>query len=355
MHRRQLVTLGAVLSALIAAPAIPAFAQDDPSASPPAPPAASPAASPPAASPAASPPAGSPPAASAIAAGPVIALPNGWQPEGITSNGDTLYVGSLANGAIWLGSASEGTGDVFIEGEDGRVAVGVDYEAANDRLWVAGGDTGEVRVYDATTGEDLGEWEFEESGFLNDLVATPTGVYVTDSMMPELKVIPLGDGGALPPEDGGTTLALGGEYEQVDGFNANGIVASGDQLILVQSATGTLFRVDPTSGEATAIDAGDYTFTNGDGLEIAGSDLFVVRNQLNLVALVTLDEALQTATLVGEVTSPDLDVPTTAAWSGDKLYAVNARFNTEPGPDVEYWITPLNPPAAPASPAPSAS
>ena len=45
-----------------------------------------------------------------------IDLPPGWQPEGITSNGTTLYVGSLFDGAIWRGTLQSGTGDTFIEG-----------------------------------------------------------------------------------------------------------------------------------------------------------------------------------------------------------------------------------------------
>ena len=30
-----------------------------------------------------------------------IDLPRGWQPEGITTDGRTLYVGSLADGGLW--------------------------------------------------------------------------------------------------------------------------------------------------------------------------------------------------------------------------------------------------------------
>ena len=52
-----------------------------------------------------------------------IDLPDGWQPEGITSNGTTLYVGSLVDGAIWRGTLQSGRGDTFIEGVEGQVAV----------------------------------------------------------------------------------------------------------------------------------------------------------------------------------------------------------------------------------------
>jgi hypothetical protein len=324
--------MSAALIVALAMPAAGVMAQDDPSASPAV--------------------ASQAPAASAVS-GNRIALPNGWQPEGITSNGDVLYVGSLANGAIWRGSASAGTGETFIEGVDGRVAVGIDYQGSHDRLWVAGGRTGAIRAFDAESGEQLGEWQFEGAGFLNDVVATPAAIYATDSMSADLKVVPLAEDGSLPPADAGVTLPLAGDYQPVDGFNANGIVTLDDQLIMVQSATGALYRVDPATGVATTIDTGGYALNNGDGLELVGTDLYVSRNQDNLVALLALDPSLRSASLVGEITSPDLDIPSTIAWSGENLYAANARFTTQPTPDTEYWITrlPLEPPEGSGSPA----
>ena len=42
------------------------------------------------------------------------------------------------------------------------------------------------------------------------------------------------------------------------GFNANGIAETTDNkaLLVIQSATGTLFRVDPDTGDATVVDLG---------------------------------------------------------------------------------------------------
>ena len=59
---------------------------------------------------------------------------------------------------------------------------------------------GEVRVYDSESGELLATYPFE-AGFLNDVVVTPDAVYVTDSFMPQLVVVPLGEDGALPALD----------------------------------------------------------------------------------------------------------------------------------------------------------
>ena len=78
-----------------------------------------------------------------------IDLPNGWQPEGITTDGDRLYVGSLANGAIWKTNPATGRGRVLAKGATGRTAVGVDYDARHNLIWVAGGATNTVRAHNA--------------------------------------------------------------------------------------------------------------------------------------------------------------------------------------------------------------
>ena len=68
--------------------------------------------------------------------------------------------------------------------------------------------------------------------------------------------MPLGAGGKLPASTVGAAIPLSGEWQQVPGFNANGIEATsnGKWLVIVQSAPGKLFRVDPQTGEAKAID-----------------------------------------------------------------------------------------------------
>jgi hypothetical protein len=45
-----------------------------------------------------------------------INLPDGWQPEGITTDGKALYAGSLANGAIFKASPRTGVGMVLSPG-----------------------------------------------------------------------------------------------------------------------------------------------------------------------------------------------------------------------------------------------
>jgi outer membrane protein assembly factor BamB len=192
-----------------------------------------------------------------------------------------------------------------LEASAGSVTVGLDYEDDAGRVWAAGGPTGEVRAYDGSTGELLATYTFGP-GFLNDVVVTDTAVYVTNSNVQELEVIPLPADGSLPDPADAFALPLTGDIGYVAGFNANGIVAFEGWLILVQSNTGLLFRVDPATGVADTIELGGASVSFGDGLELRGSTLFVVRNQLEQVAVVKLRDGAASGRLVDTLTNPAL-------------------------------------------------
>lgn len=277
-----------------------------------------------------------------------INLPDGWAPEGITAGlGDTVFVGSLANGAIWRGNVRTGHGRILVPGVAGNVAVGVDYEARANRLWVAGGPTGKVRVYNASTGRLLKTYSFTggaDGVFLNDLVVTRSAVYVTDSRTKQLDVIPISPNGGLVGPSRVRTLPLSGDIAWVAGpseFNANGIVARNGWLILVQSNAGKLFRVNPATGFTRNINLGGASASFGDGLELQGSTLYVVRNQLNKVSAFRLGARLLAAEFLVDLSAPSLDIPTTVALQAGRLWVVNARFGTPMTPTTDYWITRL--------------
>ncbi len=271
-----------------------------------------------------------------------IDLPDGFQPEGIESLGPWLYAGSLVDGAIWRGNAFTGKGRVLAEGQDGWASAGLHIDRRG-RLWVAGAGSGTIRVYSALTGRLLEVYEFPTAGFINDLdIVGNTGV-ATDSLVQQLLVVPLERRGRLPDPSAATTMPLTGDITFLGGFNANGIAKSGGALILVQSNTGFLFKVDPATGAATRIDTGGYLVTSGDGLEIKGRTLYVVRNQVEIVAVFRLSRDRLSARLLGEISDPAAtDVPTTATATRSGLYVVNARFGTT---EDDYWITrlPLRP------------
>jgi hypothetical protein len=273
-----------------------------------------------------------------------IDLPDGFQPEGIESWGRSLYAGSLVDGAIWKADAKTGKGRILVPGVAGKVAVGLHLDRWG-RLWVAGGPTHTISVYNVRSGRLLRTYSFPTTGFLNDLDITHNAVYATDSVNQQLAVVPLRRWGKLPPSSAGRILPLTGDIHYTTGFNANGIAARAGYLVLVQSNTGQLFRVNPRTGVAKLIDTGGYSVSFGDGLEFNGQTLYVVRNQLNLVAVLRVSKGLLRARLIGEITSPGLSVPTTATVTLGKLWVVNARFGTPPTPTTEYWISrlPLRP------------
>jgi hypothetical protein len=265
-------------------------------------------------------------------------LPAGWMPEGITAGaGNTVYVGSLAGGGVWAADVWTGEGHILVP-PWGGAATGVEYEKGAHRLWVAGATTGTVRVYDTRTGALWREYTFPGTVFLNDLVVTKDAVYVTDSLNPWLDVIPLGPNGALPAATDVTTLPLTGIVFEPGQFNANGIVAKSGWLVVVDSFTGGLFRVDPRTGVATAIPTGGVSVTNGDGLELRGATLYVVRNQDQIVEVFKLGHRVRTAKFVGNLPSTGLSIPTTAAFQAGSLWVVNARFGI---PTTEYWVSRL--------------
>ena len=277
----------------------------------------------------------------------LIRLPDGWQPEGIAAGrGTSLYVGSIPTGAVWKGDARTGEGEVLVEGQPGRSAIGIKVDRRN-RLFVAGGATGQAFVYDAATGADLASYQLAPAGtavtFVNDVVATSKAAFFTDSRNQQLYVLPLGRHGALPDQDEVRVLPLTGELDYTDAttdVDLNGIVAArgGRVLLSVQSSTGKLFRINPHTGATREVDLGGAVLTNGDGLLLAGRVLFVVQNRLNQIAVVKLSGSLDRGRLVTTIRDDDFDVPTTIAFQAGRLYAVNARFGTTDPQPARYDI-----------------
>jgi sugar lactone lactonase YvrE len=270
-----------------------------------------------------------------------IALPTGFQPEGIAIGRlPFAYFGSLADGSIYRADLVTGRGRIISEGP-GTQSVGLKLDARG-RLFVAGGATGDARVVDVRSGEILASYSFATAPtFVNDVVLTPDAAWFTDSQNAVLYGLPLGRRGALPSADRVIRLPMSGDWAQVTGFNANGIAATpdGGALLVVQSATGLLFRVDPRTGVATVVDLGGEVLTSGDGLLVLGRTLYVVQNQLNQVAEFRLNRAGTAGALVGRQTDPGFDVPTTVAAWGHRLYLPNARFGIADPATAEFTAT----------------
>jgi hypothetical protein len=274
----------------------------------------------------------------------VIQLPNGWRPEGIEAGRQhTLYVGSIPQGAVRQVNAATGASFTLVQPTPGRSATGLEYDKRGERLFVSGGGTGATYIYDARTGAPIADYLLNPAAprFINDNVLTKDAVYYTDSMQPRLYKLSLGPRGQLPSTF--ETIPLSGDYVHQPGFNLNGIEATADgkTLIAVQSATASLFKIDPATGVADRIELTGGDAMNGDGLLLEGRTLYVVQNQLNRVAVIQLAGDLGSGTVVRHLTNPNLQVPTTIDRSGSRLYLPNARFGV-PMPDAaEYQVVQL--------------
>ena len=274
-----------------------------------------------------------------------VALPDGFQPEGIATQGRYGYFGSRADGDIYRADLRTGQGEVISQGP-GTPSLGLKV-GPRDRLYVAGGTSGTVRVVSARTGEVLASLTVSTgTSFVNDVVLTGRAAWFTDSRAAQLYRVPIHRDGSLPTQDEVETLPLTGDWVQPpEGSNGgNGITESpdGKALLVVNSTDGTLFRIPkkgPHAGRAELVDLAGASLTNGDGLLLEGRTLYVVRNRLDEVAVLKLDRDGDTGRQIDTLTSDGFDVPTTIArWRG-AFYLPNARFTTTPTPETTYDVT----------------
>jgi sugar lactone lactonase YvrE len=266
-----------------------------------------------------------------------ITLPSGFQPEGIAiGQKPYAYFGSRVDGDIYRADLRTGAGRIFAEGP-GTTSLGMKID--DGRLFVAGGNGGDARVYDLRSGALLKTYQLRPAAdgpFINDVIVTRDAAWFTDSRSATLFKLPLGRHGKLPAE--AVAVPLTGDLVVVPGAtNANGITATPDgrALIIVQSNTGYLFRVT-RSGVTTRIDLGAELVTNGDGLWLRGKTLYAVQNRLNVIAKIELNRKGTAGTVVSRTGDPRFDVPTTIAEYGKRFYLPNARFTTPPTPETTY-------------------
>lgn len=268
-----------------------------------------------------------------------IALPDDFAPEGIAvGEGATFFVGSLWDGDIYRGSLRTGKGSVLVDTSN-RQAVGMKVEERDDRpdrLWVAGGLTGRVFVYNARTGATIADVRVTNPGaaLLNDLIVTEDAVYVTDSFTPQLFVVPLRESGRIgsprtlpvtgPAADSGNTFP---------GLNGIEATRSGETLIVNNTVLGGLYTVDPDNGDSRRIDLPDAAIGRdvADGLLLEGRTLWVVENAANRLVRLRLSADLSSGVVTDVIDNDDVGglfrVPTTVARHGDSLALVNARFD----------------------------
>lgn len=282
----------------------------------------------------------------------VIELPNGFAPEGIAIDAKKAYTGSLLTGQIEVADLKSGRTTEFAPSPGpGKIAVGLDIDR-RDRLWVAGGGgglipgvTGGYRVYDTDSGKLLVDVALPDASFVNDVIVTRHAAWLTDTFLPVVYRVPIGPNGAIGAIE---TVALGGDWKQSDGLNANGIVATrdGGRLVIAQVNApdgdgAALYSMpadlDATELTATRIDL-DGELAGADGLVLVGRTLYSVGDPAG-VAKIRLTRNLTKGRVVDTLAVPDVVSPTTAAVFGRRLYVVDANFPALGDPTSEHTLT----------------
>lgn len=296
-------------------------------------------------------------AAPAVAATPAprsVALPNGWAPEDLANGrGSTFYVSSLSTGGIYAGSYTTGKGRVLVPGSAGVAGLVTELRAdGHDRLWAAGGGSGQVRVYDPATGRLLASYQVAPAtgaSLVGDVVVTAKAAYVTDSFLKQLYVLPLGKNGALPAAAAVRTVPLTGDVVYTTSpnpFNLNGIAVVDGQVVAGQPNTGLLFRIDPRTGVTRRIPVTDAAgkpanLFGVDGFVARGDTLVMARNFPQRITVVELSHDATRGTVRSDRGNPALDIPSAVEVNGGNVWALNARFTTPPSPTTGYSVVRL--------------
>jgi sugar lactone lactonase YvrE len=256
-------------------------------------------------------------------------------PEGIAfdKRSNAFFVSITADGAIYRGTLGSDTVSPFIPGGGERAAIGL--EIRRGKLYVAGGPTGSITVYDIASGQTLATFETGPGGFLNDLVVTRRGdVFVTDSFRPTLWHVTA----AQVRAGSGTPQALDVSAIPFEAgeFNLNGIVAKASRkLVVVDSNSGALFRIDLADDGSSIREIDEIEgalVPGGDGLLLDHGRLVVVQGDPAQLSFVNLHDGARRATLERTQTSDKLRGPSTVDLANGLYLVVNADFDTSRRP-----------------------
>jgi sugar lactone lactonase YvrE len=303
------------------------------------------------------------------------AAPDG-NPEGVAvdKRSGRFFVSRVTTGAIFSGTLDTPALSPFIAGgtptaTKDPLATGL--KVRKGLLYVAGATTGQVRVYNLAT-PTAAPIVFETGGaFINDLDVTKDGdVFATDSQKQAIYKIDAAAVKAGGPATAVQTFDVSAGIPAAPGFNLNGIVAShgGDELIVVQSNTGKLFRISfgnhnrgdnhhgngerarkaqaaPAAPKVAEIDLGGADVKGGDGLLQDRGRLLVVRgstptNANGAIAVVKLRHHGTRGRVESEVSDPSFAGPSTIARAGKRLLVVNANF-AAPAGTTQFTVTGL--------------
>lgn len=274
--------------------------------------------------------------AAAAPATNVIVLPGASSAEGVAvGRGATFFAGELFGGDIFRGNLQRGTVQRLVDAPAGSMAVGLKVDDASGLLFVAGGGSGQGLVYDASTGATVTTYQFGPAGqsLINDVTITRDGAWFTDSLQAKLYFVPISPTGQPGPF---SVLTVTGPASDTSGdFNLNGIAATpnGHTLIVANTTTNALYTVDPATGQSTLL----VNITGPDGILFEAGRMWVAQPFLNQITRLRVSPDLTSAVVEEVITSDLFQTPTTVAIHGNKLAAVNAKFDTGLPPTADQY------------------
>lgn len=252
-----------------------------------------------------------------------------------TNREGTIYRGELGQEQlqVWVGPRT---------GDNGR---GIDVDDAG-RVYVAGGPSAEVRVFDAS-GTLLAELPTGATGsFLNDVwVGKDGAAYVTDSSLPRIWRVEQ-RGGEWVIElwrDVSDTIAY---TPSLADFDLGGIAGTpnGRYLLTTQGTTGQLWRIDLATKAITEVEVDGSPLVNADGIVLRGDHLYVVQNFSRQITELQLSDDLSSAVVSEVLPTPADRTFTTAKIARGQLLVVDSKFGFAPAAAVaDDRVVPLHP------------
>jgi hypothetical protein len=246
---------------------------------------------------------------------------------GVDQERGVFYVSATnRDGTIYRGELGQQELEVWVEPQDGDNGRGIDVDDAG-RVYVAGGPSAEVRVFDAS-GMLLAELPTGETGsFLNDVwVGSDGAAYVTDSSLPRIWRVTQRDGDWVIElwRDVSDTITY---TPSLTDFDLGGIVGTPDgrYLLTSQGTTGQLWRIDiATKAITEAVDG--PALVNADGIVLRGHHLYVVQNFSRQITKLRLSGDWSSAEVREVLATPADRTFTTAKIARGQLLVVDSKF-----------------------------
>jgi sugar lactone lactonase YvrE len=248
---------------------------------------------------------------------------------GIDQHAGVVYVSGVNDGGdIYRGRLGDGELKRWVDAS-GTTGRGIDVDAAG-RVFVAGGPTGTVRVFDRG-GALLATVATGVAGsYLNDVAVAPDGsVLITDSSLPKIWQVTRSGGSWSIAEwkDVSETIAY---TPSLADFDLGGIVITGRFVLTSQGTTGQLWRIDRRTKAIVEVDLGDADIVNADGIVLKGRKLWVVQNFSRQISEFRLDRRFTTAELRDVTATPATRTFTTAKLARGRLLVVDSQFGFDP-------------------------